>query len=242
MSSLLKLPLVVILLTGAAVGARAQTGRTLTGTSNAEYISREMDKGRGRGGAVVTTGSPYLLPAWTQGNVLTTRGRVPQAWLKYDLAEDGRLLWRRAPADSLELSAADVQEFSLGDPAQGGPFVFRQYPAAQKLKRASRNPFFEVRYDADRTGLLRQRTRMLVQKGTSPSLATRPSNVWQETTAYYLKQPDNTLQPIRLSEKAVLAALSPTHTAALTQYIAQQQLDLAQEADLIKLLTYYNTL
>lgn len=229
-------------LTGAAVQAQAQTGRAATGATDAEYLTRELDKGRGRGKAPATTGSPYLLPAWSQGNVLTTRGRVPQAWLKYDLAGGTRLLWRRAPGDSLELAFADVQEFSLGDPAQGGPFVFRQYPAAQQLKPASRNPFFEVRYDADRTGLLRQRTRVLIQKGTSPALATRPSNVWQETTTYYLKQPDNTLRPVRLSEKAILAALSPTHTAALTSYIAQQQLNLTQEADLIKLLAYYNTL
>ena len=235
---LLILPLLVGL---ASPAARAQGAISATAPTDAEVLNRELGKGKGQLGATPVTGSSFLLPYWTRGTVKMTSGTVPQPWLKYDLHGD-HLLWRRPSGDSLELNTSAMTEFSLGDSLRGTRYLYRRYLDARIRELPLRTAFFEVRYDAGRSALLRKRSRTLFHTNNGPSLAGRSSDRWVETSDFYLKNADNTIEPIRLNAKAVLAVLGKAKAPALQAYITRESLDLSAEADLVKLLTYYDTL
>lgn len=220
----------------AAMAQRADEGSKL---NNYDYINREL--GRKRDGPP-PTGSPLLLPAWALGNVTMRAGNVQrQQWLKYDLAA-GHLLWRRPQGDSVELFTTLVREFTLRDSSVHQTHTFRLYPEVKTDKPVLRNVFFDVRYDAGRTALLRQLTRQVSTQSSSGALTTLKKSVWSTHETYFLKLPDQTLIPVRLNSRSMLDALPAQYRQIVTAYSKRQQLDLRREADVLRLLTYYDSL
>ena len=217
----------------------AQGNAGVAGTSDNEALNRALYRVKGRAADVV--GTPFLIPFWTRGNVRMTTGTVPNPWLKYDVAGD-RLLWRRPTGDSLELNTNAMTEFSFGDSLRGERHVFRRYLTSKIADPLLRTAFFEVGYDAGRSALLKRRTRLLHHDSTRPSLTVRGTSKWQENTLFYLKRADDVIEPIRLTTKAVLAALGKTNAPVLQAYMARENLDLSTETDVVKLLKYYDTL
>ena len=63
-----------------------------------------------------------------------------------------------------------------------------------------------------------------------------------ETNVFYLKHDDNIIDPVRLKEKSVLTTLGSEKGPALSAYTVREHLNLSKEADVIKLLQYYDTL
>ena len=217
----------------------AQGNAGVAGTSDNEAINRALYRVKGRAADVV--GTPFLIPFWTRGNVRMTTGTVPNPWLKYDVAGD-RLLWRRPTGDSLELNTNAMTEFSFGDSLRGERHVFRRYLTSKMADPLLRTAFFEVGYDAGRSALLKRRTRLLHHDSARPSLTAKGTSKWQENTLFYLKRTDDVIEPIRLTTKAVLAALGKTNAPVLQAYMARENLDLSTETDVVKLLKYYDTL
>jgi hypothetical protein len=230
------LPALLVQLASTAQAQRADTGGK---PNDYDYINREL--GHLRPGAPVT-GSPFLLPGWALGTVAMRTGNVQrQQWLKYDLSA-ARLLWRRPQDDSVELFTTMVREFTLRDSATHQTHVFRLYPEARTELPVLRATFFDVRYDAGRTALLRHLTRQIQTQTSSGALTTIKKSAWSNKTAYYLKLPDQTLVPVRLSNRSVLDALAPQYREQAGAYVSQQQLNLNKEADVVRLLTYYDSL
>lgn len=233
----------LLLAAGICAPARAQqVGRGMTAPTNMEYISQRLEEKKGIKNLVEVQGTPLLLPYWTRGRVLTSNGPVNAVWLKYNLAS-GQLLWRRPAGDSLEINTIGVIEFTLGDSLHRGKTTFRRYLTARTQNLALRTAFFEVVYDAGKSALLCQRTKELTQLGSSsPSLtAARPPS-WRGQSQFFIKRTDNILSPVRLTEKSILAALAAPSAPALTTYAKQNHLSFRQEADVAKLLAYYDTL
>ena len=219
--------------------AVGQGSAGVAGTSDYETVNRALYRVRSNAPAV--TGTPFLLPYWTRGYVKMTTGTVANPWLKYDLAND-RLLGRRPAGDSLELDTNPITGFSLGDSLRGERHTFRRYLTSKMADPLLRTAFFEVGYDAGRSALLKRRSRVLYHDSNRPSLTANRLNKWQEMTLFYLKTTDNTIEPVRLIPKAILAVLGKAKAPALQAYITRESLDLSAEADLVKLLKYYDTL
>ena len=217
----------------------AQGSAGVAGTSDNEALNRALYRVKGRAADVV--GTPFLIPFWTRGNVRMTTGTVPNPWLKYDVAGN-RLLWRRPTGDSLELNTNAMTEFSFGDSLRGERHVFRRYLTSKMADPLLRTAFFEVGYDAGRSALLKRRTRLLHHDSTRPSLTVKGTSKWQENTLFYLRRTDDVIEPIRLTPKAVLAALGKNNAPVLQAYMARENLDLSIETDVVKLLKYYDTL
>lgn len=224
----------------ASTSAFGQAALSPVVATDPEYINRELAKGKGNTG-IPAVGTPFLMPYWSRGNVLMTTGRVPSPWLKYDLAKE-RLLWRRAANDSLELDTSLITEFSLADSLQGKTYTYRRYLSARIASFTLRTAFFEVKYDEGKSALLRRRTRTLFGGNNGPSLAGRQAGKWQEVSTFYLKHADNVIEPVKLNSKAVLATLGKEKAPLLSAYAARERLDLSQEADVVKLLKYYDSL
>jgi hypothetical protein len=232
----LLLPVLLTVLAGPAWAQRANEGGKL---NDYDYINREL--GHKRDG-LAATGSPYLLPGWALGTVAMRTGNVQrQQWLKYDLSA-GRLLWRRPQGDSVELFTTMVREFTLRDSATHQTHVFRLYPAVQTEQPVLRATFFDVRYDAGRTALLRHLTRQVRTQSSGGAMTTIKKSEWSSKTVYFLKLPNQTLVPVRLSSRSVLEALAPQYRAQASAYVSQQQLNLTKEPDVVRLLTYYDSL
>ena len=217
----------------------AQGNAGVAGTSDNEALNRALYRVKGRAADVV--GTPFLIPFWTRGNVRMTTGTVPNPWLKYDVAGN-RLLWRRPTGDSLELNTNAMTEFSFGDSLRGERHVFRRYLTSKIADPLLRTAFFEVGYDAGRSALLKRRTRLLHHDSTQPNLTAKGTSKWQENTLFYLRRTDDVIEPIRLTPKAVLAALGKNNVPVLQAYMARENLDLSTETDVVKLLKYYDTL
>ncbi|MDO7887471.1 hypothetical protein [Hymenobacter cheonanensis] len=228
---------------GPAVRAQ-QIGRGITAPTNLEYISQRLAEKKGvrPPAEAEVRGTPLLLPYWTRGRVVTSTGPVSAVWLKYNLAS-GQLLWRRPAGDSLEINTAGVTEFTLGDSLRGSRATFRRYLAARIENPALRTAFFEVLYDAGKSALLCQRTKALTHMGTaSPSLTAAAPPSWRGQSQFFIKRADNAVVPIRLAEKSVLEAVGMGLAPALVAYARQNRLSFKQEADVAKLLAYYDTL
>lgn len=232
----------LLFLAACALPASAQTyGRSLTAPTNLEFISQQLGNGKGGPALVGVVGTPDVAPGWTLGRVQTTNGPVGRVWLKYNLATD-QLLWRRPVGDSLELNTAQIREFTLGDSLRGTRITLRRYLSARIEAMPLRTAFFEVRYDAGKAALLCQRTKRVVRGGSGPSLTEGRPPSWQETTEYFLKRHDNVILPVRLGEKTVLAALGADHAPDLAAYVKREHLALRKDADVVRLLAYYDTL
>lgn len=220
--------------------AFAQGAISATAPTNAEVVNHQLAQGKGNL-TLNTSGNRFLLPYWTRGNVKMTTGTVPRPWLKYDVAGE-RLLWRRPAGDSLELNTNEIAEFSLGDSLRGKAYTYRRYLTARIENVALRTAFFEVRYDAGHAALLLRRNRMLFHNNNGPSLEGRPGDKWIETITYFVKRTDNVIEPVRLSSKSILGALGKEKAAPLNAYVTSEHLKLSEEADVVKLLKYYDTL
>ncbi len=226
----------------ARLQAQQMPTRGLVVPNNLEFISQQLEHGKGIRHNANAKGTPMLSDSWTLGRVHIQQTTYASVWLKYNLVTN-QLLWRRPAGDSLELNTAQITEFSLGDSLLGKRAAFRRYLTARIEAPELRTRFFEVRYDAGHAALLRLRTKQLSSSsGNSPSLNEASPPWWTESTQYYVKRTDNTVVPVRLTEKALLEALGPEHAPELTAYAKQAKLSLKKEADVVRLITYYDTL
>lgn len=232
---------IALLFIGSFTASAQMSGRSITAPSNLEVISQALAKGKGAVANLDVQGTPFVTPAWTLGRVQTVNGPVQKVWLKYDLSTD-QLLWRRPAGDSLELNTAQIREFVLGDSLKGSRVVVRRYLNARIESLPLRTAFFEVRYDAGKSALLSQRTKRVVRSGGGPSLTEGRPPRWQESTEYFLKRHDNVILPVRLGEKNVLEALGNDQAPALAAYVKRERLTLRKDADVARLLAYYDTL
>lgn len=231
----------LLLATAGHTTIRAQQIGT-TKPSALEFIGRQLDRGVPSKSATAVVGTPFTIAQWAPGRVLTTNGSVGPVWLKYNLASN-QLLWRRAAGDSLELNTSQVNEFALGDSLKGSRTTYRRYLTARIEDLNLRTAFFEVCYDGGRSALLRQRTKQFTAGGGgSPSLTEGRPAAWQEVSQYFVKRADNIVLPVRLKEKAVLEALGSDHALELMAYTKREHLSLGKQADVAKLLRYYDTL
>jgi hypothetical protein len=174
-------------------------------------------------------GSPYLQPDWAAGSVKLRSGKTFDGMkLKYDQVED-ELLFLSDGGKEMTFSEP-VAEFTIGDKA-----FRRGYPAADG---APANAFYEVITEG-KMALLKRTSKKVIEE-PAYNAATSVKSI-RTNENYYLTATNLELTKIKKDKKSVLAAL-PDKKAELEDYIKDQRLDLRQEQDIVKLISYYNTL
>jgi hypothetical protein len=184
--------------------------------------------------------SSYLFTTWTLGVLRPYAGPARREWLKYNI-NTHQLIARSSIRNTEITHVVDMdvlREFTVGDSLLGMRLTYRRYLNAHIEEPALRTAFFEVHYDAGSTALLCRRTHTPATALPGPAGFTGAKDV----LSYFLKTIDNQLTPIKLRSENILPALDSTHTAALTAYARQQQLDLTVERDVIRLLAYNDSL
>ncbi|OGX85757.1 hypothetical protein [Hymenobacter glacialis] len=181
-----------------------------------------------------------MLPYWTRGTVQPYAGPATRPWLKYDLVFEN-LTYRLPSGEPEQVDLNNIREFTLGDSLLKTQRTYRRYLNARIENPALRLAFFEVRYDAGQTALLCRRS--LVENAVHTRGSQRSGQFQQRVvTKYFIKTPDNRLTPTELTQEAVLAALDSPHAVAVAAHIKQKRLKLTEEADVVELLAYYDTL
>jgi hypothetical protein len=201
-----------LLLTGAA--ARAQVGTLGQEGAAAQANLAALVSGAPtvlpRGGNEEVVGSPYVDNRWLLARItLRTNKPLAPVPLKYNLLEQ-RLLMRtlQRPKDSLQLDDRLVTGFVLEEPASpAGPArqrPFRRFAEAPLPKH--RADFAEVLHQGRYT-LLKHHLKTLKKADYQGAYSTDRRQHEIETRAvYYLRTPNGTLAPVKLSLKALQTA------------------------------------
>lgn len=176
-------------------------------------------------------GSPWLSDDWVMGMVKLGNGSTyKDVPLKYDQVS-GELIFRDKSGKSLAF-ADPVSEFKISD-ARKGEMLFRS--GFKAVDSNTGQSFYQVLYDGG-TILLKDMKKNIIEHRAYNSASTVKSIV--ETPAYYLILKGQPVK-IRKDKKAVLSVLSQTDQ--LEKYIKDNNLNLKDDPDLIKLITFYDS-
>lgn len=195
-----------------------------------------------QGRAIVSTdysnieGFPYLYENWNKGLVKLIDGRtVRNLDLKYDLLTD-ELLFKNLKNGEMLRFAESVIAFKLDSSAQNNTEL--QFKNGYKPANGnSSTSYYQVLFDGG-TPLLKRREKSVLEKKVYNSATSTKS--FEEAETYYLSK-SNGLIKIRRDKKQILAVLVD-HAAELEEYIKANNLNLKNEAQLIQLIGYYNSL
>jgi hypothetical protein len=175
-------------------------------------------------------GSPYLSDEWQEGMVKLHNGNIYHGVkLKYNQI-DQELTFRNQKGEA-QLFVQPVVEFELNKR------LFRKgYPAIDGT--SSPNTFYEVLEDGP-TQLLKRTSKKIIEE-TPYSSATKVKSV-VESHSLYIANKEGRLNKIKKDKKSLLGVL-PEKSSELEKYVKDSRLDLRQEADMAKLVAYYNSL
>ncbi|MBC5775841.1 hypothetical protein H8S95_17330 [Pontibacter sp. KCTC 32443] len=210
------------------------------GTSMAQGINISLDgesmQAFGKGNLLVK-GSPYLYKDWSKGSVKLTNGVVYEGMnLMYDQTKD--MLIFKADGEQRQKFLHPVQEFILQEEVNNvivDERTFRNgYPLTDGIGPAA---FYEVLADG-KTQLLKRISKSIVEEREDNSIT--KTKMYKESVRYYLAT-DGKLTKISKNKKAVFEALGKD-TAALDKYIKDNKLNIREDNDLAKLVTYANTI
>lgn len=153
--------------------------------------------------------------------------------IKYDQVED-QLIYRGTDGQAMNF-VDKIAEFNLLT-SDGNTTVFKKgFPASKGITPEN---YAEVLVEG-KTKLLK-RTAKHIQESREYNSATVDRTI-TSTTLYYLVGDNGEIANISKDKKSILKAL-PAKSSELEQYISSNKLNLKEDQDLVKLITYYNSL
>ena len=208
------LSLLALLVAGAAT-AHAQQGNSAmdgaAGQNNLQALTQGSATVLPRATSDGTIGSPYADNRWLSAQLrLSNSLPLAPVLLKYDVL-DHRLLMR-TPAratDSLQLDDSRVVSFVLQEPATvlgpGRQRLFRRFAEAPLPKQ--RPDYVEVLHEG-RYALLLHRTKSLKKADIQGAYSSNNRfDEIEDHVAYYVRTPEATVQPVKLTLKTLQAAM-----------------------------------
>ncbi len=168
-------------------------------------------------------GTPFVNENWTPGVVSFANGQSGSAEkLNYDVIE--KVLVTQRDGQEM-LFNMPIKEFTLNEAGKDRTF------------RKVNDNFYEVLYDGE-TKLLKLHTKAVIE--VTAYGAGQPTNKISDEKMFFLVGPNNTLQAVK-GDKTLTAALDGQQDA-LKKFVKNESLNLKKESDMVKLLTYYDSL
>lgn len=198
-----------------SITCKAQFYPDLMGRVNKENISADVE------------GSPYLIKDWADGSVTIEKGVYKSLKLKYNINNDEVVFLGK---DNAVMNVVDpVKKFSIGD----RNFV-AGFPAVSQLTKTA---FYEVLSDGKAT-LLKHYTALIQETRSYGSAAVNRQYAQSESYFVFINGKMIVAKPDR---KAILEILADKATE-LDTYAKANKLNFKKDADLGKLVDYYNSL
>ncbi|MBJ6109611.1 hypothetical protein JAO73_11350 [Hymenobacter sp. BT523] len=171
-----------------------------------------------------TVGSPYADNRWLTAHVtLANKQPLLPMLLKYDVLDRALVMRKEAPSpDSVELNDSKVASFVLEEPASAlGPARRRLFRRFEEGPAARQRDYVEVLHEG-RYALLKHHLKQIKREGFGGMYSNgAPIDEIEDASVYYLRTPEGTLTPVKLTLKALQAAApalaEPLKTAAAAQ-------------------------
>ncbi|ALJ00598.1 hypothetical protein DC20_18490 [Rufibacter tibetensis] len=193
-------------------------------------------------------GSPYYLDQWVPGSLVMKVGNTGKSesftglQLKYDVFSNLLLAVVPQTKDTIQFGISPIISFNL-DLSGGGPISFTRIKEAQSLDANLRDAFFGVLY-TDATGNTSLVKRIVKKKIDAnfkgPYSSGQAYDEIVDETLYYVVA-NGKMQRVKMNRKSVMEAF-PEHAEKLKSYISSQKLAMNSEGDLIKVVSYYQSL
>lgn len=182
-------------------------------------------------------GSPYFVDKWMKGDVKFANGReLKNIALLYDQVKDA-LLFKGKDNEDYYFND-QVSQFTVYYISDDKNFTgnFRNGFSAKGLTNLS---FFEVLYDG-KTKLLKRNNKSISESKEYNS-ATTVKTV-HTNTVYYIANSTTAVALKKLDMKSLTEALDATKVEKVKEYVSSNQLNLKFQQDLIRILSFYDTL
>jgi len=180
-------------------------------------------------------GDAYLFKDWQVADVKLNTGDVyKNVQLKYDQLKE-TLYFKGDKNEEVMAFAVPVREFTINGTADTPPLHYRN--GYHAIPGVSANAYFEVLANGTTQLLKRTAKNIQEEKGYGEAAVTKKI---VSTVKYYLVLSDKTIQ-IKNDKKSLLAALSNKHPE-IEKYIQDNHLNLKNDTDLGKVVTYYNSI
>jgi hypothetical protein len=183
-------------------------------------------------------GTPYLKNVWQNAQITSVEGKVySNVPLKYDVYSN-LLAVKNSKGDSISSETAYMKEFTW----IGTGMTFVKEPLLDNttdIKNFSR--FYQQLFKGNKTTLLKNfRKELLKADYQGGYSANRRYDELIDEVDYFLKK-GNQIEKIKLNEKNVLK-FTFDKEKEVKDFLKKQKLNLKNEADVIKLLQFYETL
>ncbi|MGI4750649.1 MAG: hypothetical protein ACRYFB_08450 [Janthinobacterium lividum] len=181
-------------------------------------------------------GSQYLYEEWTKGDITMYDNTIYKNMdVKYSLLDD-KLYFKGKDGQQVMSFSNPVKEFTVNDPSSAiKPITFRE--GYKNIPGITMNSFLEILVSG-KTQLLKKVSKRIQTENVYPN--TSVNKYFTESKQYYLYILDRgTL--IKNDKKTILSILSDKKVP-LENYIKENNLNLKEDNDLEKLITYYNSI
>jgi hypothetical protein len=179
-------------------------------------------------------GSPYFNDEFLKGSIKVNDKTVYDGlYLRYDLESD-QLTYRKANSNVSMSPSEKVTEFSIQQPS-GAVAVFKRI----SKEDPNIDGFYQVLFDG-KVSLLKKVKRRIVEKVEYNSSSKTKSLVTQ--TNYYAYNPSTGSFNALKGDKRTLAAVFGDKAEKVSDFIKKEDVSFKNEASLINLMTYYNSI
>ena len=182
------------------------------------------------------TGSPYLTDSWLKGAVKTSTGKnYANLDLKYDQVAD-EVFFKNKTGEAFSFTE-QIQEFNLVE-ADGNGLTTLTFRNGYKPSNGfTEKAYYQILTDRE-TALVKRVPKKLAEQKSYGSATINKEFV--ETPTYYLVKSGLPVK-IKKDKKSVLETLGDYQTET-AEFIQKNKLNLKSDADLIKLINFYNSL
>ncbi len=182
-------------------------------------------------------GSPYLSDTWLQGSVKLANNpkTYTQLLLKYNQEEDN--LYFQGEDNTILGFNDPVSEFKINTIRDGMPYIAIYKNGYKNVAGTIVNSFFEV-LAGGKTQLLKKTFKTIEETKEYGSAVVQRKLV--VNTRYFLYTDGQAIM-VKPNEKSILQALNSKLTELKT-FIAQNKINFKSDADLSRLIDYYNSI
>jgi hypothetical protein len=188
-----------------------------------------------------TIGSPFLNDYWVLGDVVDKKKQVwKDVWMKYDAFAD-ELMVKTAKGDSIVVKQSAIEGFTL--PLTLANYTFKVMNLENfEIKNPNKTEgYFQILYDGKTKLYARHRISFIKAQESSAYAANTSNKFVKDVPILYLQLNDE--KPLKLSKnkKSFLKVLKSKENE-LKSYIEKENLDFSKDSDILRLLSYYDSL
>lgn len=186
-------------------------------------------------------GTPYFLPEWNKGQIEMVAGQhYKEAQLKFDAYRQHLVMLRPwAGNDSIIVNANMVKSFEFKSD-NGQIYTFRHLPGVKTDDEALKEGYFLVLYQGKSSLLKRVVKSFRKADYKNPYANGNRYDEFKDIIAYYILKPDNTLEKVKLTDKAIIEVLG-AHEDDLKNFAKQEKLSGKTETDAVRLIQKYDS-